>query len=89
MFCVKCGEEDVETINGLCLNCFLDGRKLISMPHHVDLMRCANCEEFSVSDQWVKKTLEQAVEDIAETDDEGGRAALGRFVRLSLSRRFR
>ena len=44
MFCVKCGEEDVETINGLCLNCFLDGRKLISMPHHVDLMRCANCE---------------------------------------------
>ena len=67
MFCVKCGEEDVETINGLCLNCFLDGRKLISMPHHVDLMRCANCEEFSVDDQWVKKTLDQAVEDIALT----------------------
>ena len=65
MFCVKCGEEDVETINGLCLNCFLDGRKLISMPHHVDLMRCANCEEFSIDDQWVRKDLDQAVEDIA------------------------
>ena len=67
MFCVKCGAEDVETINGLCMECFLDGRKLISMPHHVDLMRCANCEEFSVSDQWVRKTLDQAVEDIALT----------------------
>ena len=67
MFCVKCGEEDVETVNGLCLNCFLDGRKLISMPHHVDLMRCANCEEFSVNDQWVRKDLDQAVEDIALT----------------------
>ncbi len=67
MFCVKCGQEDVETVNGLCLNCFLDGRKLISMPHHVDLMRCANCEEFSVNDQWVRKDLDQAVEDIALT----------------------
>ena len=67
MFCVKCGAEDVETINGLCMDCFLNGRKLISMPHHVDLMRCANCEEFSVDDQWVRKSLEQAVEDIALT----------------------
>ena len=67
MFCVKCGEEDVETVNGLCLKCFLDGRKLISMPHHVDLMRCANCEEFSIDDQWVRKDLDQAVEDIALT----------------------
>ena len=67
MFCVKCGEEDVETINGLCLNCFLNGRKLISMPHHVDLMRCANCEEFNVNDQWLKKKLNDAVEDIALT----------------------
>ena len=67
MFCVKCGEEDVETINGLCMNCFLDGRKLISMPHHVDLMRCANCEEFSINDQWVKQKLNRAVEDIALT----------------------
>ena len=84
MFCVKCGEEDVETIDGLCLNCFLDGRKLISMPHHVDLMRCANCEEFSVDDQWVRKTLDQAVEDIALTTlsviPEGKIASVGVMV---------
>ena len=84
MFCVKCGEEDVETINGLCLNCFLDGRKLISMPHHVDLMRCANCEEFSVDDQWVRKSLDQAVEDIALTTlsviPEGRVASVGVMV---------
>jgi len=84
MFCVKCGEEDVETINGLCLNCFLNGRKLISMPHHVDLMRCANCEEFNIDDQWVKKKLNDAVEDIALTTlsviPEGRIASVGVMV---------
>ncbi|MBO4551714.1 MAG: hypothetical protein J5673_00745 [Candidatus Methanomethylophilaceae archaeon] len=84
MFCVKCGKEDVETINGLCLDCFLDGRKLISMPHHVDLMRCANCEEFSVDDQWVRKPLNRAVEDIALTTrgviPEGRIASVGVMV---------
>ena len=67
MFCVKCGQEDTETIDGLCLNCFLNGRKLITMPHHVDLMRCANCEEYSVNEQWVKRTEEEAVTDLALT----------------------
>lgn len=67
MFCVKCGVEGEETIDGLCLECFLNGRKLINMPHHIDLMRCANCEEYSVGDQWVKKTEDEAITDIALT----------------------
>lgn len=67
MFCVKCGKEDTETVDGLCLDCFLNGRKLITMPHHVDLMRCANCEEYSVGDQWLKRDEEEAITDIALT----------------------
>lgn len=67
MFCVKCGCEGKELIKGLCIDCFLDGRKLLSMPHHVDLFRCTNCEEFSIGDQWVKKTLDEAITDIALT----------------------
>ncbi len=55
----------METVNGLCMNCFLDGRKLITMPHHVDLIKCSNCNEFSVGDQWVKKELDDAIIDIA------------------------
>lgn len=65
MFCVKCGAENTETINGLCLDCFLNGRKLISMPHHVDLFRCANCEEFSIRDNWVKRTQDEAITQVA------------------------
>lgn len=66
-FCVKCGAENVETVDGLCLQCFLNGRKLITMPHHVDLMRCANCEEYSIGDQWVKMSENEAVDEIALT----------------------
>ena len=64
-FCVKCGEEGVETVDGLCIRCFLDGRKLVVMPHHVDLIRCANCNEFMVADQWVRKNQDDAIIDIA------------------------
>ena len=60
-FCVKCGEEGVETVDGLCIRCFLDGRKLVVMPHHVDLIRCANCNEFMVADQWVRKNQDDAI----------------------------
>lgn len=67
MFCVKCGKEDVETVDGLCMECFLDGKKLVSMPHHVNLMKCSNCNEFSVADEWVKKSLDDAIVDIAVT----------------------
>lgn len=67
MFCVKCGCEDKEIIDGLCIDCFLNGRKLLSMPHHVNLFRCTNCEEYSINDNWVKRTQNEAIEDIALT----------------------
>lgn len=65
MFCVKCGKDDVETVNGLCLKCFLNDRETINMPHHINLMRCANCEEYLIDNKWVKKTKNLAVEEIA------------------------
>jgi nonsense-mediated mRNA decay protein 3 len=65
MFCVKCGKEDVETIDGLCVSCFLEGKKFISFPHHIDLYRCANCGFYSVSDEWIEKTQDVAVVDAA------------------------
>lgn len=55
-FCVKCGRDCEESINGLCIDCWLDGRKLTTLPHHVDLNRCTNCNEFSFSDRWVRRT---------------------------------
>ena len=64
MFCVKCGKEE-ETFNGLCIDCFLDGKQLITLPVHIDLERCANCEEFRINGQWVKETTATAAEDAA------------------------
>ena len=65
MFCVQCGKEDVDTINGLCMECFLNGRKLVTMPHHVDLIKCSNCGEYSLGDQWLKMPQDDAIMDIA------------------------
>jgi len=64
-FCVKCGVEIDNIINGLCIDCFLDGRKLMTLPHHVDLFTCANCGEVQVRDRWIQKDIDTAIEDAA------------------------
>ncbi len=60
-FCVKCGRDCEESIEGMCIDCWLDGRKLTAMPHHVDLKVCTGCGEYSIDDRWVRKDLEDAV----------------------------
>ena len=64
-FCVKCGRDCTESLNGLCIDCWLDGRKLTHLPHHVDLDVCTNCGEFSIGNRWVAKTWDQAATDAA------------------------
>ncbi|MCL1810766.1 MAG: NMD3-related protein [Methanomassiliicoccaceae archaeon] len=65
-FCVKCGEEAEQTMGGLCAACFLDGRKLMSLPHHVDLNVCANCGDIGRGESWVTKDLPEAIEEAAK-----------------------
>lgn len=65
MFCVKCGKEGRGVINGLCVDCFLDGRQLVTLPHHVDLERCTNCEEFFINGQWRNIDQKIAIDDCA------------------------
>ena len=67
MFCVKCGKDCEEQINGLCMECFLNGRQLMVLPHHVDLQRCTNCEEYNVRDRWTKMSEDDAVQEAALT----------------------
>jgi nonsense-mediated mRNA decay protein 3 len=45
-FCVECGKETDRTVNGLCLECFLKDRQLLSLPDHVDLQVCTGCGQF-------------------------------------------
>ena len=65
-FCVKCGEETEHTINGLCTECFLDGRELVSLPHHVDVKVCANCGDIGFGETWVTKDVQDAIGEAAE-----------------------
>ena len=64
-FCVKCGIDCEDTINGLCMECFLNGRDLMKLPHHVDLQRCTNCEEYFLRDRWQPMSESDAVEEAA------------------------
>jgi nonsense-mediated mRNA decay protein 3 len=64
-FCVKCGKEVVDILDGLCIDCFLDGRKLTSLPHHVDVMVCTNCGDIGTREFWETKGLREAIEDAA------------------------
>ena len=36
-FCVECGKEVDKTVHGLCMECFLRDRTLVTLPDHVDL----------------------------------------------------
>jgi len=65
-FCVKCGEETEHTINGLCTECFLDGRELASLPHHVDVKVCANCGDIGFGETWATKDIMEAIGEAAE-----------------------
>ncbi|MBR7124908.1 MAG: hypothetical protein IKC93_08630 [Candidatus Methanomethylophilaceae archaeon] len=62
---MKCGIDCEDTINGLCLECFLNGRELMKLPHHVDLQRCTNCEEYYIRERWIPMDEADAVEETA------------------------
>ncbi|MDR0523925.1 MAG: hypothetical protein LBG62_05850 [Candidatus Methanoplasma sp.] len=64
-FCVRCGREAEQTSGGLCAECFIGGRRLTDLPHHVNLLRCSSCGEFQKGESWISKPLAEAVEDAA------------------------
>lgn len=64
-FCVKCGRDCDESLDGLCIDCWLGGRKLTSLPHHVDLRVCTNCGEYEFGDRWLRRDRMVAVQDAA------------------------
>jgi nonsense-mediated mRNA decay protein 3 len=64
MFCVRCGKE-CETFDGLCAGCLTEGKELMKMPHHVDLERCASCEEYRLNGRWVKLAEDEAIKNAA------------------------
>ncbi len=64
-FCVKCGKDIKDSINGLCSNCFIEDKPLLYAPHHVDLEICTNCDDIHSADKWLTKPFLEAIEDAA------------------------
>ena len=60
-FCVECGKEIEHGVHGLCMECFLKDRQLISLPAHVDLTVCSNCGEFFTHGEWAVMRPEDAI----------------------------
>ena len=65
-FCVKCGKETEQIVDGLCTDCFTECRRLMWLPHHVDLKVCANCGSVATGEVWAEKDLREAIESAAK-----------------------
>jgi len=85
MFCVICGKDDRNTIRGMCIPCFLNGRQIVSLAERVDLERCTNCEEFFIQGKWLSMSTEDAVELAAEGTMKPIEEAVVRDVALASS----
>ena len=85
MFCVICGKDDKNTIKGMCIPCFLNGRQIVSLAERVDLERCTNCEEFFINGKWLSVSIGEAVETAAEETMKAISEAVVRDVALASS----
>ncbi len=64
-FCVKCGKDVQFPVDGLCVECYLSGRKFATLPYYVDLDVCAVCKEYYLKNKWVALDRRDAIEDAA------------------------
>jgi len=59
-FCVECGAT-VQTIQGLCPDCFLKRHVLIETPATMDVVKCSHCSKLQIGKAWVETDMEGAV----------------------------
>lgn len=60
-FCVECGKDVENTVHGMCMDCFLRDRKLLTLPDHIDLETCTECGQFHFHGDWCSMSLDKAV----------------------------
>ncbi len=66
-FCVECGVSTDHTVNGLCMDCFLRDRTLVTLPDHVDLFVCTSCGQFLWRGEYQSMSPEKAISLAAKT----------------------
>ena len=67
-FCVRCGAEEKEgfpIIDGLCPRCFVKERKIVELPHKIEVTLCPSCGSTLIRGKWV--FISDSVEEVVET----------------------
>ncbi len=54
MFCVECGKETEETFDGLCIECYVKGKKFFDIPPNINITVCRNCGAYKLESAWVR-----------------------------------
>jgi len=70
-FCPKCGKQDVDFYEGLCLECYKEENKFTEPPNKIDVETCRKCGYWKYRGEWKKATqdlLKKFVKDAFETN---------------------
>ncbi len=59
MFCPKCGSEDQELYEGVCISCFVKEVKIISIPQDLEVTICAHCSSLLKGIKWEDSVLSE------------------------------
>jgi nonsense-mediated mRNA decay protein 3 len=52
MFCPRCGSEDQELYEGICISCFVKEAKIITIPQDLEVTVCAHCSSLLKGIKW-------------------------------------
>ena len=52
MFCPRCGSEDQELYEGICISCFVKEAKIITIPQDLEVTVCAHCGSLLKGIKW-------------------------------------
>ncbi len=64
-FCARCGRQDLPVIDGLCLSCLVEERKLLELPGRISFDYCPRCGSYRLHGRWRRaSSLEEAIHDV-------------------------
>ncbi|MBW9140858.1 MAG: 60S ribosomal export protein NMD3 [Candidatus Aramenus sp.] len=65
-FCVRCGKENVELIDRLCIDCYLETKSLFAFPKEIKGKVCRVCGAEFIEGKWerIHEDVENAVKDL-------------------------
>jgi len=66
MFCVECGKNVDDTIDGLCSRCYVATHELFDIPDIVDVTSCPVCNRCKIEGGWQPETPDRLIQEHIE-----------------------